>query len=152
MGPDRRLRQMEPRDLPALWLLTAAQNRRDGTSYPFPPVFEMDESKPGFGQRLPNVVEALVTETRTPAGRWRVKQGHVFLRTIEEMSFGGGRQDMEFSAAHIPLVAEQLKRMGYDDLHTLVPRDRADHEHEELLGSYGLTRIDHRLAHFFRML
>ena len=138
---------MEPRDLPALWRMAAAQNRRDGTSYPVPPVFEMDEDSPRFGQLKPNVTLALVTEVDG-----RVRMGHLFLRTIEAMSFGGGREEMLFSATHIPMALEMLKAKGYDDVHTLVPHPRVSEEHQQLLESYGLNRIDHRLAHFFKSL
>ena len=141
------VRMMEPRDLPALWRLAAAQNRRDGTSYPVPPIFDMDESSPNFGRLMPNVALALVTEIDG-----RVRMGHVFLRTIEAMSFGGGREEMEFSAKHIPMALEMLKAKGYDDVHTLVPLLRVSAEHQSLLESYGLNRIDHRLAHFFKTL
>ena len=137
---------MEPKDLPAVWRVAAAQNRRDGTSYPVPPVFEMNEASPNFGQLKPNVELALVT-TRNG----RVRQGHVWLRTIEEMSFGGGKEDMAFSSQHIPMALDYLKRRGYDDVHTLVPHQRVA-DLSEMLESHGLYRIDHRLAHFFRML
>lgn len=143
---------MEPGDLPALWRLAAAQNRRDGTSYPFPPVFEMDGESPRFGRLVENAALALVTEVRSPNGEWRVRMGHVFLRTIEAMSFGGGEGDMKFSAAHIPLASEALKQRGYIDLHSFVPKGRATTKHILLLEESGLNRVDHRLAHFFRML
>ena len=61
---------MEPRDMPAVLRLCAAQNRRDGTSYPVPLIFDLDKSSPRYGQYLPNVALALVT---TVDGR--VKQG-----------------------------------------------------------------------------
>lgn len=150
-GSSRRVRMMEPRDLPALWRSAAAQNRRDGTSYPVPLVFEMDEANANFGKLMPNVALALVTEVLSPKG-WRVRMGHVFLRTVEAMSFGGGKEDMDFSALHIPMALDVLRRQHYDDVHTLVPQARATAEHSELLESYGFNRIDHRLAHFFRML
>ncbi len=143
---EMRVRMMEPRDLPRVWQAADAQNRRDGTSYPVPPIFEMDETSPSFGQLKPNVVLALVTEVNG-----RVRQGHVWLRTIEEMSFGGGRAEMAFSGQHIPMALDYLKRRGYDDVHVLVPRQRLA-DLEELLDGQGLLRIDHRLAHFFRML
>lgn len=154
---ERRVRMMEPRDLPACWRIARAQNRRDQTSYPFPPVFDLDPRSRKHGQTLPNIALALVTEARLESeGRssgslWRVRMGHVFLRTIEEMSFGGGREEMEFSAKHIPMAAEILRSRGYDDTHTFVPLPRAD-ALEGLLAKYGLTRIETRLAHFFRML
>ncbi len=141
------VRMMHPKDLPSLWRLAAAQNRRDGTSYPFPPVFDLAPSSSRHGQFLQNVALALVTEVNG-----RVRMGHVFLRTVEAMSFGGGREEMDFSAWHIPVACDILRQQGYDDLHTLVPRNRADEAHEQLLRSYGLQRIDNRLAHFFKML
>jgi hypothetical protein len=141
-----RLRIMEPRDLLPLWRMADAQNRRDGTNYPVPLIFEMDESKPGFGQLVQNVPLALVTERDG-----RVRQVHICLRTIEIMGWGGGREDMEFSAAHIPMMMDYLKRRGYEEAHTFVPQVRVSEEHAKLLQEYGMTRLDQRLAHFFRM-
>lgn len=140
-----RVRNMEPRDLLQLWRLADAQNRRDGTHYPVPPIFQMDEYKTGFGQLVQNVPLALVTERDG-----RVRQAHIFLRTIEVMGFGGGREDMEFSASHIPMALDLLKRRGYDEAHVFVPNVRVSDEHAKLLRDFGMTRLDHRLAHFFR--
>lgn len=136
---------MEPNDLLPLWKMADAQNRRDGTNYPVPKIFEMDRTKPGFGQLVQNVPLALVTERDG-----RVRQAHIFLRTIEVMGFGGGREDMEISAGHIPMALDYLKRRGYDDAHVFVPNVRVSPEHAKLLQDYGMTRLDHRLAHFFR--
>lgn len=143
----RTLRNLEPRDLPALYRIARAQNRRDGTSYPVPPIFNLAEGTPGFGQLAANAPIALATERDG-----RLRSATVFLRTIEAMHFGGGREDMEFDAGHIPLAGEMLRRMGYDDLHVFVPGARVTPEHRALLEDYGLARLDHRLAHFLKML
>jgi hypothetical protein len=145
-GKHMRVRMMEPRDLPRVWSAARAQNRRDGTSYPVPPIYDLDETSPLHGHLLPNVALALVTEVDG-----RVRQGHVFLRTIEEMSFGGGAAEMDFSGRHIPLALEMLKRRGYNDLHVLVPHARVG-DLRDMLEREGLSRIDQRLAHFFKML
>ena len=141
-----RVRMMEPRDVPAIWQVASAQNRRDGTSYPVPPIFELDSSKSTYGQLLPNVPLALVTEVNG-----RVRQGHIWLRTIEEMSFGGGREAMDFSGLHIPMALEMLRLKGYDSAHTFVPMPRVE-DFREMLEREGFKRLDNRLAHFFRML
>lgn len=141
-----RVRMMEPRDLPAVWAAARAQNRRDETSYPVPPIFDLDPKSPRHGQLMPNCALALVTEVDG-----RVRQGHVWMRTLEEMSFGGGREAWEFSGTHIPLALEALRAQGYDDVHVLVPKPRA-RRLRRMLEAAGLYRIDHRLAHFFRML
>ena len=137
---------MEPRDLPRIWRAAAAQNRRDGTSYPVPPIFDLDPNSPRHGRLMANVALALTTEVNG-----RVRMGHVFLRTIEEMSFGGGKLEMDFSGAHIPLAMEILRGKGYDDLHVLVPKARA-RGLRRLLQSHGLRRIDNKFAHWFGML
>lgn len=149
---------MEPRDLPAVWRIARAQNRRDGTNYPVPPIFDMNEQSARFGQTMPNVILALVTEVnvhpskqRSLAGdseRWRVRQMHVWLRTVEMMDFGGGREDTEFSIAHMPMVLETLAARGYGDMHCFVPKVRLE-ELEELLAGQRLCRDDDRLAHFY---
>jgi hypothetical protein len=143
----RRVRNTEPRDLPELCRIAAAQNRRDGTSYPVPPIFEMNETSSRFGQLLPSVPLALTTERDG-----RVRQVHVFLKTIECMGFGGGREDMLFSADHIPMALDFLRRQGYDDCHVFIPGVRVSPEHHALLASHGMARLDQRLAHFFRTL
>jgi len=139
----QRVRMMEPKDLPGIWRMADAQNRRDGTSYPIPRIFEMDSTHPGFGQLVPNVPLALVVENNK-----RVRGAFICTRTIEVMGVAGG--DMEFAAAHIPMMADLLKRKGYDDLHTFVPMSRATEAHCKLLEAFGMTRLDHRLAHFYR--
>ena len=146
---ERRVRMMEPRDLPSLWREARAQNRRDGTSYGFPEVFDLDPKSPGYGRLKPGIALALVTEVRR-GDSWRVRQGHVFLKTIEVMSFGGGKEDMAFSAPHIPVAFAMLAGRDFDAVHCFVPRDRATEEHQALLEKYGLDRVDHRLAHFLK--
>lgn len=140
----RSIRLMEPRDLPRVWSAAKAQNRRDGTNYPVPPVFDLNPESPRYGRMMPNIVLALVTEVNG-----RVRQGHVWLRTVEEMTFGGGAAEMAFSGEHIPVALELLRRRGYDSNHVLVPKQRLQ-DLEEMLLEQGFTRIDHRLAHFFR--
>lgn len=135
---------MEPADLPRVWRVAEAQNRRDGTNYPVPPIFEMNEESTNFGRLLPNVICALVTEVNG-----RVRAGHLWLRSVEEMSFGGDAATVAFSMAHIPMVLEMLRARGYDALHVLVPHRRVP-DLAALLEAQGLNQIDHRLAHFFR--
>jgi hypothetical protein len=142
----RQIRNMEPGDLPRIWRAARAQNRRDGTNYPVPPIFDLDPDSPGYTKLFRNVVLALATVVDG-----RVRAGHVFLRTIEEMSFGGGREDMDFSMAHLPIAYEILKRKGYDDVHTFVPQPRLA-DLLKTLEREGMVRVDQRLAHFFRML
>lgn len=140
------LRQMEPRDLPRVWSAARAQNRRDGTSYPVPDIFDLDEKSHNFGKLMPNVVLALVTEVDG-----RVRMGHVWIRTIEEMHFGGGREIMQFSIGHMEAVLSVLKARGYLDNHIFVPKVRLE-DLETELGNHSFARVDGRLAHFFRML
>lgn len=132
--------------MPRVWRAAAAQNRRDGTNYPVPPIFCMDESSTEFGKLLPNVVLALVTEIDG-----RVRQGHVWLRSVEEMSFGGGREAMAFSALHIPMALQMLRERGYDALHIFPPHLRVG-DLDEMLRGHGMRRIDDKLAHYFRTL
>lgn len=140
-----RIRNTEPRDLLPLWKIADAQNRRDGTSYPVPAVFEMDEKRPGFGHLLPSVPLALTVERDN-----RVRGVTLFLRTIEIMSFTAGHSDMLFSAAHIPMAVDFLRRRGYSDAHTFIPQTRLSPQHVTLLESYRMIRLDPRLATFYK--
>lgn len=130
---------MEPRDVPRVLELCAEQNRRDGTSYPLPPVFDAD------GRRDPNAALALVTEMDG-----EVRQGHIFLRTLEMMSFGVSRRASAISLRHAPLAVELLRERGYVDMHVLAPRQRAAAMENRLAQAMGLLRDDDRLAHFYR--
>ena len=138
-----KVRQLEPNDMPRVWRMAAAQNRRDSTSYLIPKIFEMDENKPGFGKLVENVPLALAVENHG-----RVCQAFFCLRTIEVLGVSGG--DFQFAAAHIPMMVDALKRKGYDDLHVFMPKQRANEQQIRLLEEYSLTRIDNRLATFFR--
>ena len=150
-GYERRLRRMEPRDLDAVKRITAAQNRRDGTSYPPPDVFELRPNHAGFGREKPNIVLALVTERRKGEGPWRVAQWHVWLRTVEMMDGGGSAVDTAFSIEHLGLIESMLREKDFFDLHVLVPRARVA-EIGAFLHGKGLTRIDNRLAHYYKEL
>ncbi len=133
---------MAPSDLPAVWRYCKAQNRRDGTSYGVPHVF--DEQ----GRLLPNIALALVTLD----GKGRVRGAHIFERTLEMMSFGGGAAATAMSMAEAPAVFYELRALGYQDLHIQVPKSHVSELETDLKDKMGMTRDDEALAHFYREL
>lgn len=136
---------MQPGDLPAVWSMSKAQDRRDGLACGVPPIFDLDPASPTYAQLVPNVALALVTEDE----EGRVRQAHLFLRTIELQCVGGGRDRWEFSIGHIPLALEALRAQGYTEVNTFVPKPRV-RGLQRLLDAVGFRRLDQRLAHFFR--
>lgn len=133
---------MVPQDLPQVWRHCRAQNRRDGTSYGLPPIFD------GAGMLLPSVPMALSTVD----AKGRVHAGHVFERTVEYMGFGGGVEATEVAMAEAPAVYYVLRAMGFRDLHIQVPKDHAHLLEDGLRQRMGMVRDDDRLAHFYREL
>jgi hypothetical protein len=119
-----------------------AQNRRDGTSYGVPPVF--DE----HGRFRRNIALALVAVDQ----RGRVRAGYVFERTIEMMSFGGGKEVTEAGLDEVPAVFYELRALGYQDLHVQVPKVHVGEIEGQLEQRLGTARDDDRLAHFYREL
>lgn len=142
------MRHMHPSDVARVEHLARVQNRRDGTSYPVPQVF--DES----GKQIDNAPLALVVTNDEN----EIVQAHVFQRTIEMCSFGGSQESLEFSLETIDQVCYLLSRKGYTDMHVQVPLQK----HRKLsplgkviqkaLAKIGFTRDDHRMAHNYREL
>ena len=135
-------RELEPRDLTKVWQHCAAQNRRDGTSYGVPLIFDKD------GRQMPDVPLALAEVD----SRGRLVAAHVFERTLEYMSFGGGHDSLEAVLNEAPGIFYELRRMGYRDLHILPPRRHLDALEAVLKNRMGMTRVDEKLAHFYREL
>lgn len=141
-GTEFQMRRMRPRDLPAVWRHCQAQNRRDGTSYGVPEVFDRD------GKLLPNIALALVTVDK----KGRVRGAHIFERTLEMMSFGGGAAATGAAVDEFPEVFYELRALGYQDLHIQVPKTHVAELEAELTERMGMARDDDRLAHFYREL
>lgn len=135
-------RELEPRDLERVWRHCAAQNRRDGTSYGVPRIF--DEK----GRLLPDVPLALAAID----SRGRVASAHVFERTLEYMSFGGGEQALTAVLDEAPGIFYELRRLGYRDLHILPPHRHLGALEATLKNRMGMHRLDGYLAHFYRKL
>lgn len=135
------LREMRPNDVPAVLHRLREQNRRDKTSYTMPQVF--DER----GMRLPNIPLALVAED---VDTGLVVQGHVWIRTLEQMSFGTNPQATVCSMHEHPAVFHLLRERGYTDLHILVPEERAP---DMVHGLKAILKMaDTGLKHFYRLL
>lgn len=135
-------RELRPQDMRAVWRHCAAQNRRDKTSYGVPHIFDAE------GKLLPDVPLALAAID----SRGRVAAAHVFERTLEYMSFGGGEQALAAVLEEAPGIFYTLRRLGYRDLHILPPRRHVDALDAALKDRMGMARIDGYLAHFYREL
>jgi hypothetical protein len=133
---------MEPADLGAVVRHCRAQNRRDGTSYGVPLVF--DE----HGRFRRNIAFALVAVDE----KGRVRAGYIFERTLEMMAFGGGREVTAAAGNDASNVFYELRSLGYQDLHVQVPKVHAGTVAGELEQRLGMARDDDRLAHFYREL
>jgi len=133
-----RIRQMEPRDVPAVRQLHDEQNRRDGTSYPLTVVF--DE----FYRVMPNVALALVVLDGD-----QVKQGVVFERTVEMMLSGCDPRATAQLHKDIEAAFYLLRKRGYNGVHCLVPKDVVIPV-EKPLTKVGFERDDCKIAHFFK--
>jgi hypothetical protein len=134
---------MRPNDVPAVQHRLREQNYRDKTSYSLPKIF--DES----GQRLPSIVLALVAvDVKTGM----VVQGHIWERTVEQMSFGTDPRATVCSMHEYPAVFHLLREKGYSDLHILVPTQRVKQMEHGLDSILGMTDTGEMLRHFYRLL
>lgn len=137
------LREMRPNDIPAVLHRLREQNYRDGTSYSMPQVF--DEQ----GARLPNIPLALVA---VDVETGLVVQGHVWERTVEQMTFGISPEATVCSMHQHPAVFHLLRERGYTDLHILVPVERAADMEHGLDAILKMTDTSKTLKHFYRLL
>lgn len=117
------MRLMEPRDMPTMLDLYAQQNRRDGTFYQLPRIFQHD------GRPDDNIAMALTVE-RNPAFTGcppEIVQGIYFQeRKIVEMCFAGpDAKATAFARREIDPVGYALKNLGYDSILCLAPPVRA---------------------------
>jgi hypothetical protein len=134
---------MRPNDVPAVLQRLREQNRRDGTSYSMPQVF--DER----GVRLPGIPLALVA---VDVDTGLVVQGHVWIRTLEQMSFGTNTQATVCSMHEHPAVFHLLRERGYRDLHILVPVERVPEMKHGLDSILKTIDTGETLKHFYRLL
>ena len=142
-----RMRQMTPADIERIAELAAEQNERDGTEYPLPQVFVPELSDASLCRQSVHVPLALVTEING-----RVEQGHLFLRTLEMMSFGTNRRATAASIRDRAAVFYLLRQKGYQDLHIQVPKVKVANMEHSLAEAMGMARDDDRLVHFYREL
>ena len=134
---------MMPEDVPAVLNLLEEQNRRDGTSYAMPQVFD------GQGGRLSRIPLALVAvDVETGA----VVQGHIWEKTLEHMAFGISAEATVCSAHEQEAVWFLLREAGYRDEHMLVPNDRLALMEHGLETILGMTNTGKVLTHLYRLL
>lgn len=134
---------MRPNDVPAVQHRLREQNYRDKTSYTLPRVF--DE----HGVRLRSIPLALVAvDVETEM----VEQGHVWIRTLEQMSFGISPEATVCSMHEHPAVFHLLRERGYTDLHILVPKERVGQMAHGLDSILKTIDTGETLRHFYRLL
>ncbi len=136
------IRRMRPGDLKAVLRLCRAQNRRDGTNCGVPLVFDRE------GRLMPKIGLALVAVDE----RGRLRAGYVFERTLELMAFGGGEETTVAAMDAGPEIFYELRGMGYQDFHVLVPKTRVSQIEDGIVKRLCADRVDDRLAHFYREL
>lgn len=134
---------MRPNDVPAVLQRLREQNRRDGTSYTMPKVF--DEK----GVRLPNIPLALVA---VDVETGLIVQGHVYATTIEGMTFGIDPHATVCSMKEHEAVFWLLRERGFKDLHILVPNERVKDLQHGLDSMLGMIDTGETLKHFYRLL
>lgn len=138
-----RLREMTAEDMPAVIERLKEQNRRDGTSYSVPPVFD------DTGKRLPGIPLALVA---VDIETGEVLQGHVWIRTVEQMTFGIAPEATACSMREQEAVYYLLRERGYTDLHILVPNERVEQIGSGLENSMHMHATGEMMQHYYRLL
>jgi hypothetical protein len=130
-------------DVPAVLAKLAEQNRRDGTSYAMPQVFDRG------GVRLPRISLALVA---VDVETGEVVQGHVWEQTVEHLAFGISSEATVCSMHEQEAVFHLLRQRGFRDEHILVPIERAGEMAHGLDKILGMTCTEKVLLHFYRLL
>jgi len=136
-----RLRQMTPADVPAVQRRLEEQNKRDGTSYSVPQIFNET------GQRLRNIPLALVAVSIETG---EVIQGHVWEITIEQTCYGIDSEATVCSMHEKDAVLYMLRQRGFRDLHIFIPPERVRDMQHGLETIYDMS--DTGMRHFYRML
>lgn len=132
---------MLPADVPAVQEKLREQNERDGTSYAMPVVFDAD------GKRLASIPLALVAVDEETG---EVVQGHVWERTVEQMTFGISREATVCSMHEQEAVLYLLRERGYRDMHIFVPPGRVKQMQHGLEKIYGMSATG--MVPFYRLL
>ena len=135
-----RLREMTPDDVPDVIERLKEQNRRDGTSYSLPRIFDV------LGKRLPSIPLALVAVNE----KGDVVQGHVWERTLEQTCYGTDAEATVSSMHEQEGVLFLLRERGYRDVHILVPSERAPQMQHGLEKICGMSATG--MTHFYRLL
>jgi hypothetical protein len=134
---------MRPADLPAVQVALDRQNRRDGTSFALPEIWDRE------GNRLPRIALALVAaDVKTD----RAITGWVWERTLEMCGYGVSRRATFESVEQADAVFWALREKGYTDLHIQVPKKHAAALEAAMTEKMGMLRDDDELAHFYRLL
>lgn len=134
-----KLRPVEPKDMPQLIALHAAQNRRDRTRYPLADIFDED------GRQAENIPLALVV-----ARDDEVLGALIFEAKGLEMMIVGCNPRVTIAIARERRgILYVLKNMGFQWIRSLVTRSVVKQLNRPLKEA-GFRRDDGRFASFFR--
>ena len=133
------LRAAEPRDVPEIEERCREQNKRDGTSYPVPPIFDV------LGMQLPHIAFAGVIEDE----HGNVLQGVVMEVNPEMSLFGCAPEATATLRKEIEGVFYLLRKQGFSVVHTFIPKDVVI-PIEKPLVKVGFVRDDFKFAHFMK--
>ena len=135
------LRLAEPRDIPILLHKLAEQNRRDGTRYPLPEIFDED------GRQSDNIPLAYVVERGG-----EIFGGIIFeSKGVEMMLVGCNPRVTLTIGKHAPGVLYTLRAMGFNWIRSLVTRKIVGLV-KPAMKEAGFRRDDIKFASFFREL
>ena len=137
------LRVAEPRDMPALHERLAEQNKRDGTCYPIPEIFDKD------GKRDKFIPLALIVEHHG-----KVHGGIIFEnagRGVEMMLVGCGPRVTAMAQSERKGIEYTLKSMGFQWIRCMITRSVVKYLKAPMKDA-GFRRVDTRFASFFKEL
>lgn len=137
------MRAAEPRDMPALYALLAEQNKRDGTSYPIPELFDAAGRQDRF------VPLALVIEHHG-----KVNGGIIFEhagRGVEMMLIGCGPRITAMAQAERKGIEYTLRNLGFSWIRCFITKSVVKYLKAPMKDA-GFRRDDTRFASFFKEL
>jgi len=134
------LRPARPGDMAFIRLFHAAQNERDGTSYPLPHFFDPNGN---LTQAVPVALVGVVEGSDIPV------QAIWIERRAELMFAGCDPKATAFARRDIDALAAVLTWWGYTGVHCDVPIELRE-AIAKPLGKAGFDQNDDQLSHFYK--